>query len=322
MELAWIADLLGARAARPVERLQALWGGYGELLRVALEGAATRTAIVKWARLPEGAPADASSTRKARSFDVETAFYRAYAPRCDRTCRVAALLGARGGIADGEWILVLEDLDAAGYDRRVDEATGATLDAALAWLASFHARFLGERGDGLWPIGTYWQLETRRAELVAIEDPALRAAAPALAARLAAARFQTLVHGDPKEANFCVTPPGGGDHVTVAAVDFQYAGRACAMVDVAYLLYGRADEPADGIDRGRLDAYFEHLRRALGLRADAATLDAAALEAEWRALYPVARLDFCRFLAGWRPAWWRADARGQRFVRATLAAYA
>src|SRR6185295_4747476 len=130
------------------------------------------------------------------------------------------------------------DLDAAGYDQRVEEAPGTLLDAALAWLASFHARFLGETIDGLWPIGTYWHLGTRQAELAVTPDRALRDAAPQLAAQLEAARFQTLLHGDPKEANFCFTRGSA-----VAAVDFQYTGRGCAMSDVAYLLYGRADEP-------------------------------------------------------------------------------
>jgi hypothetical protein len=85
------------------------------------------------------------------------------------------------------------------------------------------------------------------------------------------------------------------------------------MVDVAYLLYGRADEPHDGIDRARLATYFRYLRGAL-----APGVDGDALEAEWRALYPLARLDFCRFLAGWRPARWRTDVGGQRFVRASV----
>jgi hypothetical protein len=261
---------IGAR--RVVDRIQRLWGGHGELIRVLLDDG--HTAMVKWVRPP---PADdVSSTRKRRSYEVERAFYRSWAARCDDTCRVPAL------IAERDWVLVLEDLDAAGYHRRVDEAHGPALDAALRWLASFHARFLGEPPGALWPVGTYWHLDTRRDELANIAEPAVRVAAPVLAQQLAAARYQTIVHGDPKEANFCFS----ANHA-VAAVDFQYTGRACGMVDVAYLLHGRSDEPGP-----HLDTYFRHLRTLV---------DNADLEAEWRALYPVACRDFERFLAGWRP---------------------
>lgn len=303
MELDWIARALHASSVRHVERLQALWGGYGELFRIELDG--TRTAIVKRARSPGS---DVSSLRKARSFEVETAFYRSVAPRCDDTCRVPALLAAQS--IDREWWLVLEDLDATGYRGRTDEAHGAQLDAVLAWLAHFHARFLGESFPALWPTGTYWHLETRRDELSAIDDRALRDAAPQIAHQLASARYQTLLHGDAKDANFCFADAGA-----VAALDFQYTGRGCAISDVAYLLYGRSDEPAGGIDHERLDVYFGHLRGALP-----SNIDAGAVEREWRRLYPIARLDFCRFLAGWRPAAWRADARGRAFVRAMLGA--
>ncbi len=293
MDLDWIAAALGARSVRRVEAIQTLWGGYGELVRVELMGAGMRTAIVKHARPPRGARADASFERKCRSYDVEIAFYRTVASRCDDTCRVAKLLAARGSQTEREWTLVLEDLDDAGYDQRVEEASGALVDACLAWLASFHARFVGETFAALWPVGTYWHLATRQAELAVTEDRALRDAAPRIAAQLAAARYQTLLHGDAKDANFCFTRAGA-----VAAVDFQYTGRGCAMSDVAYLLYGRADEPRDGIDHARLDSYFRHLRRELARRTDA--IDADAVETEWRALYSVARLDFVRFLAGWQ----------------------
>lgn len=302
--LAWIAAAMGARAARRRERIQSLWGGMGELYRVELDGAAVRTAIVKWARPPvahagarASGAAEASSRRKRRSFDVEAAFYREVAPRCDDTCRVPNLVASRGSDVEGEWWLVLEDLDAAGFARRIDEANGAALDAALRWLASFHARFCGESFPSLWPVGNYWNLATRQDELAAVRDPAVRRAAPEHAARLANARYQTLVHGDPKEANFCFDATG----THVAAVDFQYVGRGCGMTDVAYLLHGRSDAPADGIDAPRLDTYFTALRAALAIRGDAAPLDGADLEREWRALYPVARADFHRFLAGWRP---------------------
>lgn len=304
MDLEWIANALGARRARKRERIQSLWSGYGELFRVELDGGPHRTAVVKWVRPPASASSDVGNARKLRSYTVERAFYESYAPRCDETCRVAALLASRIG-ERGEQMFVLEDLDAAGFDGRTDEGSDAQLDRALAWLGSFHARFLGDAATGLWPTGTYWHLETRRDELAAIADRELRDAAESLAARLGGARFQTIVHGDAKDANFCFGAAG------VAAVDFQYPGRAPGIVDVAYLLYGRADEPSDSIDHRRLDRYFAHLRSALGDGAD-------AIEAEWRALYVAARLDFCRFLAGWRPSMWRGDTRGQQFVRTHL----
>jgi hypothetical protein len=284
--LDWIATEVGARDVRRRERIQSLWGGVGELFRVELVGGPARSAVVKWARPPAGLD-DVSSRRKKKSFAVEAAFYRTLAPRCDSSCRVAKLLAAR--LTEDESVLVLEDLDEAGFAGRADEANDAQLDAALGWLASFHARFVGETAPQLWPIGTYWHLATRLDELAAIADSALRDAAPVIAERLAAARFQTIVHGDPKEANFCFGPAG------VAAVDFQYTGRACAMTDVAYLLYGRSDAPTDGIDQRRLATYFSALRPRLP-----PAIDGDALEAEWRSLYPIARLDFQRFLAGWQ----------------------
>lgn len=305
MDLEWIATALGARSARRTERIQSLWSGYGELFRVALDGGAHRWAVVKWVRPPRAARDDVSNARKLRSYEVEATFYERYAERCDDSCRVAKLLASRAG-ERGESMFVLEDLDAAGFDGRTDEGTATQMDRTLAWLASFHARFLRDAGQGLWPIGTYWYLETRRDELAAIADAELRDAAETLAGRLRGARFQTIVHGDAKDANFCFGPRG------VAAVDFQYPGRAPGIVDVAYLLYGRSDEPADGIDDARLDRYFGYLREALGA-------EAAEVEAEWRELYVTARLDFCRFLAGWRPSMWRGDARGQQFVRTHLA---
>jgi hypothetical protein len=134
-----------------------------------------------------------SDRRKRRSYDVEARFYREVAARCDDSCRVARLYGA--DVEPGHWLLVLEDLDAAGFVDRREEASGNALDACLAWLAAFHARFLGETFDGLWPIGTYWHLDTRRDELAAIRDRSLRERADELDARLARARFQTLLHG-------------------------------------------------------------------------------------------------------------------------------
>lgn len=279
--LDWVAQVSGARTAHRTDFIQRLWGGYGELFRVALDGGERATAVVKRVTPPPAAHGSISDARKRRSYDVEQAFYRDFAPRCDDSCRVARCYGSRADA--GAWWLVLEDLDAAGFGDRHDPAHGEALAACLAWLAAFHARFLGDRGDGLWPTGTYWHLATRTDELANIRDPALRARAPVLDAQLAAARFQTVLHGDPKEANFCFRADGRA----VAAVDFQYAGRGCAMKDVAYLLHGHADR--------HLDIYFARLRAALPPGSDA-----DAIEREWRPLFGIAQQDFQRFLAGWR----------------------
>lgn len=239
-----------------IEHIQSLWNGYGELSRVVLESGPV---IVKWARPPREAIA------KRASYANELAFYQQLRP----TSRVAKLLASR--VTD-EWLLVLEDLDAAGFNRRTETATGKDLDAVLAWLAEFHTQFLGTS----WPArGTYWHLDARRHELGAIEDPVLRGTAPDLDARLATARFQTLVHGDAKDENFCFSD----DH-RVAAVDFQYVGWGPGIVDVAYLLHGRSNWAI------ALDTYCRLLP--------------AHVASEWRALYPIAKRDFERFLAGWR----------------------
>lgn len=262
-----------------VEHVQTLWSGYGEIVRAVMDGD-VRTAIVKHVR-PPAVRSSVGDARKRRSYEIELAFYREYAPMLDERCRVARLYGSRA--KDSEWWFVLEDLDAAGFDRRHHHVRGPQLDACLQWLARFHARFVGVEPRRLWPTGTYWHLATRMDELAAIRDARIRDSAADLDAQLARAKFQTIVHGDAKEANFCFARDD-----RVAAVDFQYAGRGVGVRDVAYLLDGRA-----GKDLG---TYFRHLREAL-----ARDVDGDALEHEWRALYPVAHQDFQRFLAGWNP---------------------
>ncbi|MFO0616277.1 MAG: phosphotransferase [Polyangiaceae bacterium] len=287
-ELDWIAACAGATAVSRREHVQTLWGGYGALFRVQLEGGARPTAIVKRVDPPLGAGASRSDERKRRSYEVESTFYRRYAARCGATCRVAELLGsARRG--EG-WLLVLEDLEPARIEPRTRWRgdRGPLVERCLAWLAAFHATFLGVEPEGLWAVGTYWHLATRPEELAAIEDVALREAAPVLDGRLDAARYKTLVHGDAKEANYCLASS------PLAAVDFQYVGGGVGVKDVAYLLHGNVHSAGD--EARFLDLYFTLLRGELEARG---VDDAAAVEAEWRALYRVAEADFLRFLAGW-----------------------
>lgn len=320
-ELLWIAEATGARSARRGERIQSLWSGYGEIFRVHLTGGDVPTAIVKSVKPPSRlrrTKSDLSHVRKCRSYDVETAWYRGFATRCDATCRVPALLASQ--VATDAWLFVLEDLDAAGFPERRRDPQGRELELCLAWLASFHARFLGVAPNGLWKTGTYWHLATRPDELAAIDDVALREAAPVIDRMLRTCSFQTLVHGDAKPANFCFAPRAGG----VAAVDFQYVGGGCGMKDVAYLLSDPAGSEATSLRQ--LDVYFAHLREAIAADAKRRTteggapVDVDALETEWRSLYPIACADFYRFLAGWAKEHWRSHGHGQRLVRTVLRA--
>jgi hypothetical protein len=272
------------------KHVQSLWGGYGELSRIELSSG--ESAILKDVRPPAHGDDARSHARKCRSYDVECAFYRDYASRTDDACRVPRPIAVRA--TAGRWLLLLEDLDAAGFPGRRSGRHARDLGACIDWLAAFHARFVGERPVGLWESGTYWHLATRPDELARTSDRELREAAPLFDRALAGARFQTIVHGDAKPANFCFAPDG-----RVAAVDFQYVGGGCGMKDVAYLLHGSVDADEES---ALLDRYF-------------AKLGHPSLEREWRPLHRVACADFVRFLAGWSPGSYERDSRARAIVR-------
>lgn len=304
-EVAWVAERAGGHGVERVERIQSLWGGYGELLRMHLDGGEPRSIVLKRIVPPREATS-LSDARKRRSYEVEATFYRAFAPRCDTRSRVARLLGDTE--IGGARLLLLEDLDAGRGERSRRARGDDEITQCLSWLATFHARFLGVEPAGLWPTGTYWHLATRPDELAAIDDRDLREAAPLIDARLESARWKTLVHGDAKEANFCFGSSPLG------AVDFQYAGGGCGMKDVAYLLAGNV-RSGDAEARW-LDVYFTTLRAEIARRDE--EIDGDAVEAEWRALYRFAAADFHRFVAGWARSRWRQDAWGQRVVREAI----
>jgi len=287
------AQATGAMGARRVERIQSVWSGYGELARYALAGGEAETGVVKDVR-PDGG-SGRSHERKLRSYDVEATWYREWVGDLPPECPAArAYLAER---VEGGWLFVLEDLDAAGFSARVRSPGGAHQRACLEWLAAFHAHHLGRDPQGLWPLGTYWHLDTRPDELEAMEPGPLRDAAERIDARLRGAAVRTIVHGDAKPANFCSRPDGE----RVAAVDFQYVGGGPGVKDVAYFLQG------SGAHEAGLEVYFAALRAALP-----GHIDAGALEREWRARYPFAVADFSRFLAGWAPSWRAASGGAAR----------
>lgn len=312
-----IRQTTGASDIRLIETIQELWSGYGAILRYGLTGAQRRRVVVKHVRFPDrahhprGWNTDLSHRRKLHSYKVEMAWYARWSARCGAACPVPHCLAleTRGD----ETLMVLEDLDEAGFPERREAVSKTELSACLRWLATFHATFLGCEPDGLWEQGTYWHLETRPDELEALADLPLKRAAPAIDELLRGSSYQTLVHGDAKLENFCFSPDGE----RVAAVDFQYVGGGCGMRDVAYYIGScLAEEECERLESWLLDTYFASLRQALARLQP--SVDAKAVEEDWRALYPLAWTDFHRFLKGWSPDHWKLNAYSERMARAVV----
>jgi len=314
----FVLDAVGAEAIVSRQVLQSLWSGYGEIVRLELAGGRLPSVVLKYIALPEavvhprGWNTDRSHQRKLRSYEVEMHWYRDWADRCTRECRVAQCYGAMS--AEGTDVIVLEDLDRAGFPLRYSVLDLAGVKLCLDWLAGFHANFMGAAPASLWETGSYWHLATRPDEWAAMADGPLKEAAAEIDRRLNACRFQTVIHGDAKVANFCF-----GDKLSpVAAVDFQYVGAGCGMKVVAYLLGSCLSEAeCDRWQDELLDHYFGRLRA--GLSRLAMAIDGQALEAEWRAMYPVAWTDFYRFLLGWMPGHHKINDYTRRLAKEVLA---
>jgi len=307
----FICSATEARSAQRGETIASLWSGYGEIVRMHLEGAAVETVVLKHVRFPTasnhpyGWHSDRGHQRKVKSYEVEMAWYHDFSHRCDVFCRVPKCYASE--TIGEEHLVVLEDLDAAGFSLRKSGLTKPEVFTCLKWLANFHATFLEEAPLSLWPIGTYWHLETRPDELAVTEDASIREAAPTIDALLNGCQFKTLIHGDAKVANFCFSENGEA----VAAVDFQYVGGGCGMKDVAYFLGSCLDEILqEHWEDEFLNLYFTALRSALVEKGRVVDLD--ALEREWRVMFPIAQADFYRFLVGWMPTHWKINDYGKR----------
>ncbi|GAX59115.1 acyl-coenzyme A synthetase/AMP-(fatty) acid ligase [Candidatus Scalindua japonica] len=205
-----------------IEDIQTLWSGYGKIMRYGLKEGKRNSVVIKYVKLPDqgmhprGWNTDLSHQRKIRSYQVETTWYRDWAKLCDDGCPVPQSLLLES--SQDEFLMVLEDLDASGFPARKDSVTMIEMQVCLKWLANFHSIFMGREPAGLWPMGTYWHLDTRPDELEVLEDLDLKQASTLIDQKLRASPYQTFVHGDAKLANFCFSSDGQ----EVAAVDFQY----------------------------------------------------------------------------------------------------
>ena len=277
-----------------------MWSGYGKISRYQLDGSSVNTVVVKSISLnqskahPRGWDTDRSHSRKVKSYEVETQWYKQWNDHCTDVCRVPEFLGSYSEHHD-QWI-ILEDLN-TGFPLRQDQIDFSQVKVCLRWLANFHATFLGQAPTGLWDIGTYWHLATRPDELDKIEHQELKSKAHKIDELLNNCKHQTIVHGDAKLANFCFSANGQ----QIAAVDFQYVGGGCGMKDVAYFLGScLSSSECELYQDELLDYYFQEIRSALN--ASDLDFEFNELEDEWRRMYPLSCADFTRFLLGWMPS--------------------
>ncbi len=321
-----IAASLGCDQAFDIEVIQPLWGGYGELVRLVFADdseARCRSVIVKHVALPDkavhpkGWNSQLSHQRKVHSYQVETAWYQLFSQQWDERCPVP--LGLHCAQQEHEWLIVMQDLAEIGFpltsqfdvlntvepQADVEELASKQRNACLKWLANFHAKHIDidqTQSASLWPVGTYWHLDTRPDELATLTDLPLKKQAQHIDRLLIACPYPTLVHGDAKLANFCFD----AQSERAAAVDFQYVGHGCAMKDIA-LFMSSAVRPQDctALESTILDRYFQHLKEALSHYQPQLAFD--DIEAAWRPMFYVAWADFQRFVKGWSPNHWKIN---------------
>lgn len=304
-----ILEKTGASSFINKEVIQDLWSGYGQIIRLDLVDGDYNSVVIKHVQLshsnyhPRGWNSDIGHQRKLKSYQVESTWYERYSDQS--MARLPHCLVVE--TYQDEVLMILEDLDNAGYPLRKHTLQWNEVASCLEWLAKFHASFMGKEPDGLWTVGTYWHLATRPQELAALNDPKLKAAASAIDKKLNSCKYKTFVHGDAKLANFCFASDG-----QPAGVDFQYVGGGCGMKDVAYFVGSCLDEHAsERLEEQVLDTYFEYLQKALPEKNE-------ALEAEWRSLYRVAWADFHRFLKGWSPTHWKLNSYSERITKEVI----
>lgn len=277
--------------------IQTLWSGYGELVRLTFQN---KSIIVKHVKLPKmashprGWNTNLSHKRKLHSYQVEVNWYRHFSQNIDENCRIPK--GLKTFQNENEWLIVMEDLATVGLTHTVCHAYKNHLLSCIKWLANFHAKYMNVRADILWEIGTYWHLDTRPDELELLEDKELKKYAKTLDEILNNAKYQTIVHGDAKLANFCFNDDG----TLCGAVDFQYIGHGCGMKDLAYFMSSAIEpEVCYRKEQWVLNTYFEELKKALDFYQP--KLNFNEIEKEYRSLFCIAWADFQRFIKGWSP---------------------
>ncbi len=312
-----IARATKADKVQKKEVIQDLWSGYGKIFRYKTSNPDIPRVVAKHINYPDnkkhprGWNTDLSHKRKLKSYQVEIEWYKKWGAECDDYCRIPHCLAVES--SKTEILIVLEDLDAAGFSQRYRSAGYADMQGCLRWLANFHATFLNKKPDGLWKVGTYWHLATRPDELERLSDQRLKKAASHIDRVLSQCKYKTLVHGDAKLANFCFAQSSED----VAAVDFQYVGGGCGMKDLAYFVGScLREEDCESLEGQILKDYFGMLQSAI--IAKKINVDFDELKSEWTKMYRFAWADFHRFLKGWSPDHWKLNTYSERVTKIVM----
>lgn len=264
-------------------------GLVGMNLRVALtpvnspaSAAVPRSVVIK---LPSPDETSRATGMALRNYEREVKFYNEVAPTVD--IRVPRCYHADWNAADGEFVIVLEDLAPAGQGNQV---TGCSVDhawTAVLELAKLHGPRWGdpELGDIEWlsrrssaddsaMLAMMWAMMWPG--FMATYGKYLSGEATDLAQRFAgrvAAWVDgrdsplTVTHGDYRLDNLMFATQAGG--YPIATVDWQSPGHGPAMGDVSYFL-GAGPLPADRalIERDLVGAYAQLLRSDYSVAID------------------------------------------------------
>jgi hypothetical protein len=290
----FILDSTNAKEILSFNKVQTLWSGYGEIVKIKIKGENIFTVVIKNIIFPDSINTSFSHQRKSKSYEVEMNWYQYWSHLCNDKFKTPKCLGIKKD--EYNFAFILEDMDSSGYPLRLKRLNKKESMLCLKWLANFHAYFMNVKSEHLWEIGTYWHLDTRPDELENIKDSFLKKMSGKIDSILNNCIYKTFVHGDAKTDNFCFSE----DLSKVSAVDFQYVGNGCGMKDIAYFFDSALSEKqCHDWEEELLNFYFKELNNAcIILKKD---INLSELEKEWRYLYNLCWADFYRFLLGWIP---------------------
>ena len=300
-----------------------LWKGYGEIMTVqATDCNGTESQLViKQVHIPRHSELGEDHLRKVHSYRVESVFYREMSERMNSRGVIVPTVRLITGELDTScstfckdgmsMSIVMDDLRTQGpcYERKGNQLNLEEGKAVLSWLAKFHAvnwqsiHTLSSASiqGGLWQEATFWQLDSRSAELNAIDVDwiELKYLAKDIHDAIGGSKYRTIIHGDAKAANFLFFKEERDQGIArVAGYDFQYCGFGDAMRDVAYFLSCSIKPGVLYVhERDLLEHY--HFQLVANLTEEQAcgySMDVLQNS------YELCLVDLARFMAGSR--WW------------------